>query len=306
MRSWGSLVRFVVLALVWGSSFVWIKVALGGLSPVQISLARLGLGALLIVGLCVATRTALPRDRKVWLHLLVPAFFGNALPFTLFGLGEQSVDSGVAGVINGTTALWTFAIALVIRSERRPSALRVGGLLIGFAGVIVIFAPWHAAGLASWGALACLVAAISYGVSNNYIGKKLAGKVPPTPMAAAQVTLGAVLVALATPVGGWTPVHLSAGPLIALGVLGLAGTGIAFVLNNRLIADEGPTVAASVGYLIPVVSVLLGAIALHEPLSARVLVGMVVVLAGVALSRNRRRTVAAAAVPALLTPGAGR
>lgn len=285
MRSWGSVVRFVALALVWGSSFLWIKIALGGLAPVQIALVRLVLGAAVIIGLVVLTRTKLPR---AWPKMLVPALFGNAIPFTLFGLGERTVESGVAGVLNSTTPLWALLITVVIGTERALGAVRVVGLLVGFAGTLVIFAPWHAAGLASWGALACLLAAISYAVSYAYIGRHLVGTMSPVALTAAQLSGGAVLMAVALPItGGLAPVHLGTGPLVAVTVLGVVGTGVAFVLNNRLIVDEGVMTATSVGYLLPVVSVLLGALFLHEPLNLRVLAGMVVVLAGVALTRKR-------------------
>lgn len=301
MRSWSSWVRFVILALVWGSSFLWIKIALGALTPLQLSLARLALGAGTLLVLCLATRTKLPRDRRTWLRIGLPALLGNAVPFTLFGLGEQTVSSGVAGVLNATTPLWALLIALTIRAERRPGWLRLTGLLLGFAGTLVIFAPWQESGIASWGALACLVAAFSYGISYTYIGRHLAGTMSPIAMSGAQLSLATGLTALGLPLGGLGAIHLTgAMPVVAVAVLGIFGTGVAFVLNNRLITDEGATTAASVGYLLPVVSVGLGALALHEPLSARVVVGMAVVLVGIALSR--RKVSSAATVAEHLTP----
>ncbi|HYS41421.1 MAG TPA: EamA family transporter [Pseudonocardiaceae bacterium] len=288
MGSVGSLVRFISLALIWGSSFLWIKMALGGLSPIQMALIRLVLGAAVIIGLAVFTRTKLPRDRKIWFRMVVPALFGSAVPYTLFGLGERSVDSGVAGVLNATTPLWALLIMLIIGTERHLGAVRLIGLLLGFAGTLVIFAPWHAAGLASWGALACLVAATSYAISSAYIGKNLVGKLSPIAMSASQMGGGAVLVAVALPfTGGLDTVRLGVGPLVAVSMLGIFGTGLALVLNNRLIIDEGVTTATSVGYLLPVVSVLLGVFFLHEQLNVRIVAGMVVVLVGVALSRRR-------------------
>jgi drug/metabolite transporter (DMT)-like permease len=164
------------------------------------------------------------------------------------------------------------------------------GLLLGFGGTLVIFAPWHSAGMASWGALACLVAAISYAVSYAYIGKYLVGTMSPIAMSASQLGGGILLVGVALPVaGGLVPMHISVGPLVAVSILGIAGTGAAFVLNNRLIIDEGVTTATSVGYLLPVVSVLLGMFFLHEPMNVRIVAGMAIVLVGVALSRRKAR-----------------
>ena len=289
MRSWGSFARFTTLAVVWGSSFLWIKMALGGLSPVQITVLRLALGAALIVTLALVTKVRLPKGRVAWARMVVPGLFGNAIPFTLFAVGERSVDSGVAGVLNSTTPLWALLITLVIGTERSLGVVRMGGLVLGFVGTLVIFAPWHAAGLASWGALECLLAAISYAISYVYIGKYLAGTMSSVALSASQLSSGLVLVVIALPfLGGFDTIRLGVAPLIAVTILGVAGTGIAIMLNNRLIQDEGVTTATAVGYLLPVVSVLLGAAFLHELLNARILIGMVVVLIGVAMSRRKK------------------
>lgn len=288
MRVRGSWVRLGVLALVWGSSFLWIKIALDGLAPIQIALIRLALGALVIVGLAVVTKVRLPRDWRIWAKVLVPALFGAALPFTLFGVGEQTVASGVAGVMNSTTPLWALLITVAVGGERHIGLVRAAGLVVGFAGTLLIFAPWQAGGFASWGALVCLLAALSYAVSYAYIGRYLSGTISPVALSATQLTSGVALVAVTLPgTGGLAPIHLGVGPVVAVAVLGLAGTGVAQVLNNRLLADEGVVTAASVGYLIPVVSVLLGVLFLDETLNLRIVTGMVVVLAGIALSRKQ-------------------
>ncbi|RKT57668.1 DMT family transporter [Saccharothrix australiensis] len=287
----GTLVRMGVLALLWGSSFLWIKIALTGLSPVQITLARTALGAAVLVVLLHARGQRLPRDRASWGHLAFAAVFGSVLPFALFALGERSVDSGVAGVLNATTPLWTLAIGLALGYERRRGGARLAGLVLGFAGTLLIFAPWQQAGLASWGALACLAAAASYAVSYTYVGRVVSGRgLSPLQLSSTQLVTASGLAALVVPVGGLQPVHLDWQPLLAVGVLGVFGTGVAFVINYRLIEDEGATNATTVGYLLPVVSVLLGAAFLGEDLNARVVAGMVVVLVGVALTRKQPAT----------------
>ncbi|WP_253771178.1 DMT family transporter [Goodfellowiella coeruleoviolacea] len=291
-----------VLALLWGSSFLWIKLALGGFSPVQIALVRLALGAAVLVALTYSRSHPLPRDGRVWAHMVVAALFGNAVPFVLFGIGEQQVSSGVAGVLNATTPLWALLLGLVVNHERRIQPVRLLGLLLGFAGTLLIFAPWQEAGLTSWGALACLGAAGSYAVSYAYIGRHLTGRgLAPTALSATQLVTATGLTALAVPVAGTQHVHLSLAAVLAVVVLGVFGTGLAFVINYRLIADEGATNATTVGYLLPVVSVLLGAVALDEQLNLRVVAGMLVVLVGVALTRRQPRR-PAADVPASAAP----
>lgn len=277
-----------VLALLWGSGFLWIKLALEGLTPIQITVIRCALGAGTLLVISHFARQRLPRDRKVWGHVVVAAFFCNALPFALFAIGEQTVDSGVAGVLNATTPLWSLLIGVAIGTERGLHPLRLGGLLLGFAGTLLIFAPWEQHGLMSWGAVALLGAAASYAIAFAYMGRKLVGKGGPMAMSAAQLMAAMGLSALALPVGGSIEAGSATGlmPLIAVIILGIFGTGFTFALNYRLIADEGPTSAATVGYLLPVVSVALGAIVLHEDLTLRVIMGMAVVLAGVGLTRS--------------------
>lgn len=282
-----------VLALLWGSGFLWIKLALEGLTPIQITVIRCALGAATLLVISYVAKQRLPRDRKVWGHVIVAAFFCNALPFALFAIGEQTVDSGVAGVLNATTPLWSLLIGLLAGVKLRP--VRLGGLLLGFAGTLLIFAPWERHGLMSWGALAMLGAAASYAIAFAYMGRHLVGKGGPMAMSAAQLMAAMGLSALALPVSG--SVHLTGPmPVIAVIILGIFGTGFTFALNYRLIADEGPTSAATVGYLLPVVSVALGAIVLNEELTLRVILGMVVVLAGVGLTRSPSRASADTAI----------
>ncbi|MFB9907143.1 DMT family transporter [Allokutzneria oryzae] len=291
MTSSGSLVRIGVLGLLWGSSFLWIKLALGALSPVQIVFVRVGLGALVLVAICKAMRLRLPRGGRTWLHLGVAALFANVLPFILFGVGQQTVDSSMAGVLNATTPLWTLLIAVTVGQEKSFGPLRILGLMLGFAGVMLIFAPWRdGAGSAIPGSIAILVAALSYGIGAVYVGRNLSGKgMSPTSTAAGQMIMATALVTLAIPVGGMQPVHWEVtGGLLAAVILGVFGTGFSFMLFVRLIADEGATATSTVTYLMPVVSVALGAVVLGEELSLRVVLGMLVVLGGVMLTRPRR------------------
>lgn len=278
-----------MLALLWGSSFLWMKLALGSLAPLQISIARTFFGALVLVAVLATARMTLPRDRKVWGHMVVVALFGSAIPFTLFAIGGKTVDSGVSGVLNSTTPLFALAIGLALGTEKINNLVRLLGLGTGFAGVLLIFAPWQQANsIASWGAVLCLLGAASYAVGYSYAGRKLVNTgATSTQLAAMQLTTAMGLLVLAMPFGGFEPLHLHWVGVAAVIILGVAGTGVAFILNYRVIADEGATTATTVGYLLPVVSVLLGAIFLGEQLNARVVAGMLVVLVGVALTRRQ-------------------
>src|SRR5215207_5982961 len=125
------MLRLILLAVMWGSSFLWIKIALDGLGPMQITLGRLALGAAFLLVMCAVARLRLPSQPALWGHLLVLSLVANAVPFALFSYGERTVDSGLAGVLNATTPLWTAVVALLVRQERRPGAPQIAGLAVG-------------------------------------------------------------------------------------------------------------------------------------------------------------------------------
>ncbi|MEU0412609.1 DMT family transporter [Streptomyces griseorubiginosus] len=283
-----STLRMAVLALLWGSGFLWIKLALDhGLSPAQITIARCALGTAVLFLLARAAGQRLPRSRATWGHLTVAALFCNAIPFALFAVGEQTVDSGVAGVLNATTPLWSLLLGVALGTDRALRPLRLTGLLVGFTGTVLIFAPWHRSGLLTWGALALLAAAASYAVAFAYMARTLTSNQAPLAYSAAQLLMATAWTTLSVPVAG--PVDADLTALGAVTALGILGTGVTFYLNYRLIADEGPVTAATVGYLLPVVSVTLGAVLLDERVGLRVLTGMGIVLAGVALTQSGAR-----------------
>ena len=283
----GSLTRLALLALLWGSSFLWIAIALRGFSPVQIVLIRLTLGAIVLAIIVYARGLRLPTSGRVWLHLTVAAVFANAIPYTLFAIGEQHVSSSVAGVLNATTPLWTLVIAFATGHERRISAAKAIGFIVGLAGTLLIFSPWQSGSqIASLGGLACLGAAASYGISYVYMDRYLARRgISPLVLSASQLTAAAVLLAVVLPFAGLQPIHFRWDAIAALAVLGILGTGIAYVLNYRLITDEGTT-ASVVTYLLPVVAVILGAAVLSDKITAQIIGGMLIVLVGVAITRR--------------------
>src|SRR5579863_6480956 len=157
------LPRLALLALIWGSSFLWIKLADRGFSPAEVTFARLALGTAVLFPVVVARREAVPRSPALWAQIAVAALFANAVPYLLFAVAERSVDSSTAGIINATTPLWTVVLAVAVRHQKTVTRWQAAGLVVGFIGALLIFSPWHAAaGFASTGGLECLVASISY------------------------------------------------------------------------------------------------------------------------------------------------
>lgn len=281
--------RMALLALLWGSSFLWIKIALnGGLAPLHITVIRCALGAAVLLALARSARQRLPRSRRTWAHLVVAAFFCNVLPFFLFGVGEQTVDSGVAGVLNATTPLWSMGIGLALGSERGRHPLRPDRS-----------PPRLRRGAARLRPLAGERPDQLGRTAPPRRGRELRRRLrlhgPPSPRPGRRPARPVRIPAHRRD----RPDHArpsrrprrggpTVGALLAVVALGIFGTGLTFHLNSRLIADEGPTAAATVGYLLPVVSVALGALVLGEQLNARVVTGMAVVLIGVGLTRTRR------------------
>jgi drug/metabolite transporter (DMT)-like permease len=284
-----SLVRLGVLASIWGASFLLIELALAGLSPIQIVLGRLTAGALVLAGIVAVRRLPLPRG-VVWAHLVVMGLVANILPFFAFGWGQERITSGLAGVLNGTTPLFTLAFAIAALPEERLQRARTAGLLIGFAGVVVVVGPWDQNPLTSSipGQLACLGAAACYGVSFVYTRRFLAGLGhPPVVMAASQLGVAATMLWLAAPLVARQPMDLDAlvvGSVLALGAI---GTGLAYLLYYRLITDSGATAASMVTYLIPIVAVALGVVVLSEPVGWNLFAGAAVVILGVAVAEGR-------------------
>ena len=288
-----ALPRIALLALIWGSAFLWIKLADRGFSPVEVTLARLALGAAVLFVIVRVRREAIPRSGRLWVQIAVAALFANAVPYLLFAVAEQTVDSSMAGIINATTPLWTVVLALAVRHQKSVTRWQAAGLIAGFAGGVLIFTPWHTAGgLFSAGGLECLAASVSYAVSYLYMDRFLARRgIGPVVLSACQLAAAAVMLAIALGVSGVQTPHVTAESLAAIVVLGIVGTGLAYVLNYQVITSEGATVASTVTYLLPVVAIVLGVVVLGESITVITLAGIALVLAGVALTRRRVKPV---------------
>ncbi|MGA8112278.1 MAG: DMT family transporter [Actinocatenispora sp.] len=293
-------VRFLVLALIWGMSFLLIKIADEQLAALHVAAGRVLFGAATLLVILVVRRDALPRGRRTWAHLAVVGLFANVVPFTLYAYAERLVPSALAGICNATTPLFTVLIALLALPQERPDRRRVSGLVVGFLGVLVVLGVWQ--GLAAHslaGAGMALGAAACYGIAFGYIRRYLTGTTHSNiALSAGQLVAASVELVAVTPLLAGVPHHLRPGPVLALAALGVFGTGLAYVLQYGLVRDIGATTTSTVTYLIPVVATAAGLLLLHENLTWNEPVGALVVLAGAALSqwRPRRR----------FSPGRGR
>ncbi len=283
------MLRLGALALLWGSGFLLIKVALEGMSPIQIVLGRLVTAAVVMLPVIAIQGQRLPRRLAPWGHLAAMAVITNIAPYFLYAWGEQRITSSLAGVLNATTPLFTLLLAVSTRTER-PSLFRLLGLALGFAGVVVLAAPWQDAGLGGsfLGIGAALLASACYAAGYVYARRFLTGRaLPALVLSTGQVLAGSLLLGAAAPVVAVESITLTPSVLASVLTLGVLGTGIAYVLNYRLIEDEGATAASTVTYLLPIVAVALGVVVLGEPAAWNLLVGAAIILLGVALSEGR-------------------
>ncbi len=295
-RGW--LPSYLMLAAIWGTSFLFIKVGVRELHPLWLSFARVAAGTTVLFVVLAATRDRLPRDARLWGHLTVVALLGVTLPFTLFGYGEQRVASVLAGIWNAATPLVALPLAVLVFRTESLTRRRVAGIVIGFLGVLVVLGVWRDLGGSQLtGQLLCFGAAMCYAVAIPYQKKFIAGRAGTgVSIAGAQLLIALVQLAVLAPLLAGAPprpADLSLSVVLCVLALGALGTGLAFVLNMRVIRVAGASTSASVTYLMPVVATVVGVLILGEHLIWNQPLGALIVLAGVAtsqgvLSRRRR------------------
>lgn len=285
------VVQFVLLAVAWGSSFLFIKIGLRELSPTQVTLARMLFGALALGLLVAITRRPVPRDPRIWGHLTVVAMLLCLIPFTLFSWAEQNISSGLASIFNATTPLFAMAFAAVMLASEHITRHRLLGLGLGFLGVVTIIGPWSGLGTGNelLPQLACVAATSCYGLAFAYLRRFVTGRgVPATSVAFVQVLLGAVIMIIGSPWVASDPIEqLSTPVVLSMIALGAFGTGMAYVWNTNIVTAWGAANAAAVTYLSPVVGVALGIVVLGEPLTWNQPVGAALVILGIIAAHGR-------------------
>lgn len=298
--NWKNLSLLVVLAAMWGPSFVFIKVAVETIPPITLVFARVALAAVVLYLFLKLQHGRMPTSRNTWKHLSVVALTHNTIPFVLFAWGEQYVDSALASILNGTIPLFTIILAHFFTQDDRLTPAKVVGVLVGFAGLIILVLPSFQDGLAAttWGVLALVLAALLYGIAIVYSRNHLRGLpslVAPTgQLIMASIFLVPVMLLVDQP---WTLNAPSAESIWSLIALSVLGTALAFILYYRLIERAGASYVSMVAYVIPVFGVILGVTILDETLTQAMIIGCGLILLGVMIvnglfkSIRLRRTV---------------
>jgi drug/metabolite transporter (DMT)-like permease len=270
LRDWG---LFIGLALIWGSSFLFIAMGLDAFQPGVVTMLRVAFGASF---LALIPRTRATRiDRGDWGRVLFLAFMWVALPFTLFPIAQQWIDSSVAGMLNGATPILTAVIATILLRSL-PGRLQIAGLVIGFAGILAIALPSAESGTtAAIGVVLVLVATLGYAVSLNVVAplQQKYGSLP--------------LMARVQGLVGMGESHFEWASFLAVLAIGVLGTGLAFVMMGTLTGSVGATRASSMTYLLPVVALVLGVVFRDEIVAPMALVGVLAVIAGAILASRR-------------------
>ena len=283
---------FTALGLIWGASFLFIKLGVRDMSPTVLVLIRAGSGA---IALAVIMRAmGRPLLASSWRQRL-PSFafmaVANALlPWVAIAWGEQHISSGLASILNSTTTLWAAIFIFWVIPAERPNLVNYLGVLLGIVGVVILVFPdisSHGVTGNVLGVLAVVVASMSYAISALYQRTRMRG------MSVYEQSLGqlALTAIIAIPFAApWLPqVHFAFVSMAAVIALGVAGSGVAYLLYYYTMNTLGPVRATGVTFVVPITAVFWGVVLLHENLSVPVVTGMVVTLAGVVLTNLRRR-----------------
>ena len=277
-----NLAMLIGLALIWGSSFLFIKVAVRELTPATLIVGRLGLAALtlgLLVPFVVGSSETVRELRDNWVWLVVVALVNTAIPFWLLSWGETRIDSGLASIIQASVPIFNALIAFVAFREVRVTGMRLVGVAVGFVGVALLVGAQPEGKVL--GALAVVGMAFCYGVGGLLTGRYLKPVQP--------VVVGFASTAIATLV--WLPVGVAEAPsqmpgwktIASVVALGIPGTALAYLLFFGLITGAGAAYTSLVTYLIPPIAMAYGAIFLDERFGAYAFGGLALILGGVAL-----------------------
>jgi len=284
---------FLLLGFMWGSSYLFIKIGVDhGLPPFTLIALRLGIGFLLLASVVAYAREPLPREPRMYGHLLVMAIVNIAIPFALITFAEQTVDSSLAAVLNSAVPLFVIVIASIFLTGETITVNRVAGLLIGFVGVAILvgFDITDLGSANTIGEIALIGATVSYAIGAVYSRAHIHGLRPMIP-AVFQVGFALVIVTvLAFVFEKPLAVQFVPESILAVVWLGLLGSGLAYLVFFRILGRWGATRTSLVAYLLPVYGIALGALVLHEPIAASTLLGTGLVIGGIALVNSRYGT----------------
>ena len=285
----GEWSMLLLLALLWGGSFFFAKVAVGELPPLTVVLCRVALAALALNLVVLVSGQRMPAGREVWGAIFVMGLLNNVVPFSLIFWGQTQIAAGLASILNATTPLFTVLVAHAVTADEKLTPSRLTGVLAGIAGVAIMIGPGAFAGDGgdTLAKLAVLGAALSYAFASIW-GRRFRG-MPPTVTAAGQLTASTVIIAPIALLADrpWTLAAPSERVIAALIALAILSTAIGYLLYFAILARAGATNVVLVTLLIPPSAMLLGALFLGEQIAPRDLLGLAFIAAGLAAIDGR-------------------
>jgi drug/metabolite transporter (DMT)-like permease len=289
-RAWLPYLALAAIALIWGASFLFIKVAVQDMSPMVLTLGRAGFGFLALAAImAVRRRTLFPDFRRRLLPFVVMGIANGVFPWIAIAWGEERISSGLASILNATTPLWAAILVYWVVPSERPSLINYAGVLMGLAGVVILVLPDITAGGIRGdliGTVAVLLASVSYAVAALYQRRKLRGMNVYEANIGQLAFTGLLVFPLAAPT--IPSVHVALPSIAAILALGVAGSGIAGVLYYYVLNSLGAVRGSGVTLLVPVTAVFWGATLLHEAVTVPIVAGMVVILFGIVLTNVGR------------------
>lgn len=289
MKKVGWIPAYLALGFVWGCSFLFIEKGLTFLTPNGVAFVRCALGALTLIILLKLKKLHLPRDLSIWFKLWIVSLLLNSIPGVLFATAQQDVTSILAGLINATTPLVTLLVMLAAFKEERVTLNQKFGLIVGAAGILIVFGVWKGLGDNSIAAvMMLLLAVLCYGISFPYTKRTIIPlQLPSEVLATTQLILATITLLPLYILNGSRDNEIKLIPLLAIMVLGVFGSGFAYIWNFKIIKEAGSTIASTVTYITPIIAIFAGLLFLSEPLTWNEPIGGIVVLIGAAIAQDK-------------------
>jgi drug/metabolite transporter (DMT)-like permease len=286
-ESW--ILPYLLVGLIWGCSFIFIKEGLEFLTPFGVAFVRCALGALTLYLVARYRKIELPKDKKTLFYIWIVSLLLNVFPGVFFAYAETAVTSIFAGIINAVTPLATLIAILLVNRAEQPKSAQLIGIFIGFIGVLVVLGAWRGVGENPWWAIGLLLAAvIGYGFSFPFTRRYVMPLgLKSEAIVSTQLILATITLAPFYLIGGATDNDFSLAPVLSMIGLGVFGSGFAYLWNFRVMELAGSAIASSVTYLTPVVAVVMGILFLGEKITWNEPVGALVVLFGAAIAQER-------------------
>jgi len=280
------MLDYLALGALWGSSFLFMHFATAEFGPLATAAGRVAIAAAFLLPI-VIVKGLLPDLQKNWKKIFLMGIFNSAIPFACFAYSLLSITTGLSAILNATVPMFGALVAWVWLKDK-PALSRIAGIVMGFSGIALLawdkatFRPDASGAAPGWAVLACLLACLCYGIAASFTKKYMGGIDPMVTAAGSQ--MGATLGLMVPAIWLWPARTPSTSAWLAMLVLGVACTGIAYILYFRLIASAGPQRTLTVTFLIPVFAVFYGAIFLREIITSWMLLCAVVIVCGTALA----------------------